>query len=321
VVAYSCDYPATLMLSGGTDVDWAPPMDYFRYVVSPLFSRFGVNVRSTLYRRGYYPEGGGRLRAEIMPAGTGALPVELLSRGSLKRIHGRIHYAGLPYTIPGRIYREALKALRETGIPENRISIRLVKEKSPGNYPTSGSGHTGSDHTGRSIRRQERKMHGDHFPGSPSTGCGLTLWAEFENSVIGAGLPGRKRLKSETLVRRVVDALVPELFHHGAVDIHAADQLVILAAVSAVRSGRKCSYSCGRVSEHTSTAIWLCERFLQVKFEIVEKRWEQITAERSLEDEAIFFRDSVPGVRKSVMLADGESGIRAGVYVISALPV
>lgn len=54
-------------LRGGTDVPWSPTSDYFANVVLQSFSRIGVNFELDILSRGYYPKGGGRVRARIYP--------------------------------------------------------------------------------------------------------------------------------------------------------------------------------------------------------------------------------------------------------------
>ncbi len=298
VATYFCRKPVSIMLRGGTDVEWAPSLDYFRNVAIPLFSSFGVAVKTTLYRRGYFPAGEGRLRAMIMPAQP--LPVECLSRGEFRRIRGNIHYAGLPYSIPDRIHDAAMECLKESGIPESKISIKI---------------------------ETEQKMDRSNPAESGSPGCGLTLWAEFGNSVIGACLPGRKRLKSETLSRRVVESLIPDLMYDVATDTHSADQLIILAAVTASRTKRPCIYTCRHVSEHTTTAIWLCERFLPVRFEILEKciPVNPENPAKKTEGEESFPGLSIhPGVVPVPVPGKssktGSDNRRPGIYQVSALP-
>jgi RNA 3'-terminal phosphate cyclase (ATP) len=52
--------PTQLVITGGTDVAWSPPVDYMRHVFAPVIARFGGRVEIELIRRGHYPRGGGR---------------------------------------------------------------------------------------------------------------------------------------------------------------------------------------------------------------------------------------------------------------------
>ncbi|MBI4362529.1 MAG: RNA 3'-terminal phosphate cyclase [Euryarchaeota archaeon] len=66
-IALAAPEPVELDLRGGTDVAWAPPIDYLRGVFLPLLGEMGLRVEVEVARRGYYPEGGGRVKARIHP--------------------------------------------------------------------------------------------------------------------------------------------------------------------------------------------------------------------------------------------------------------
>ena len=60
--------PAHVVVVGGTDVRWSPPVDYMREVMLPLIERMGAKVSLDVVRRGYYPRGGGEVHVEVIPA-------------------------------------------------------------------------------------------------------------------------------------------------------------------------------------------------------------------------------------------------------------
>jgi len=59
--------PSRLTLEGGTHNMQAPPFDFLQKTFLPLLARMGLKVRVKLERYGFYPAGGGRFLAEIMP--------------------------------------------------------------------------------------------------------------------------------------------------------------------------------------------------------------------------------------------------------------
>ena len=64
-----------LTVTGGTDVRWAPTADYARLVMGAAYGGMGARLNVEVQRRGYYPRGGGRIRARV---GRGRLaPAEL----------------------------------------------------------------------------------------------------------------------------------------------------------------------------------------------------------------------------------------------------
>lgn len=74
------DTASSLVLEGGTHNPSSPPFDFIARVFVPALARMGVRVELRLERHGFYPAGGGRVRATISPA-TQLAPLVLLERG------------------------------------------------------------------------------------------------------------------------------------------------------------------------------------------------------------------------------------------------
>ena len=88
--------PLEATLTGGTDVAWSPTAGYAALALREALSRMGIAFSMRVERRGYYPEGGGIIRASIAACGDGrprpaSLPGRLSSRATLHCSH-----AGLP---------------------------------------------------------------------------------------------------------------------------------------------------------------------------------------------------------------------------------
>jgi RNA 3'-phosphate cyclase len=97
--------PTELVLTGGTDVRWSPPVDHYRMVLLPLLRRMGAHVELEVVRRGFYPKGGGlvRLRVEGGPLS----PMRLEERGGLVRVRGRACVQNLPEKVADRMLASA----------------------------------------------------------------------------------------------------------------------------------------------------------------------------------------------------------------------
>lgn len=125
LVLQSCLIPSVvartrtrLVIKGGTDVNWSPPIDHMRLVHLPLLERFGPSCHLELLSRGFYPEGGGEVSVEVSPVAR-LDPVDLSSRGAVLRIEGVAYAQNLPETVVTRIKHSALKSLVEF----ERISV------------------------------------------------------------------------------------------------------------------------------------------------------------------------------------------------------
>lgn len=82
------DKRITLQITGGTDVSWAVPYDYFKWIMLPVLQNIAV-IECNLLLRGYYPIGGGKIEVTIRPKPKNSL--ELLDRGALEYVRGFSH--------------------------------------------------------------------------------------------------------------------------------------------------------------------------------------------------------------------------------------
>lgn len=72
-----------LTLGGGTDVDFSPPMNYIIEVLFPILRKHcGIDIKSTIEKRGFYPKGGGIVHIDIAPQKNPLQPITLTNQGS-----------------------------------------------------------------------------------------------------------------------------------------------------------------------------------------------------------------------------------------------
>lgn len=92
---------STVILDGGTHNPLAPPFEFISYAYLPLVNRMGPLVSATLERRGFAPEGGGRVQASIEPARC-LTALNLVERGDIIRQRAEVIVANLPVHIAER---------------------------------------------------------------------------------------------------------------------------------------------------------------------------------------------------------------------------
>jgi RNA 3'-terminal phosphate cyclase (ATP) len=97
----AADEPSSLTLVGGTHNPMAPPFDFLEAAFLPLVRAIGHDVRLELVRPGFYPAGGGELRATIVPAKE-TRPLVLKERGDIRAIRAVAQVARLPLSIAER---------------------------------------------------------------------------------------------------------------------------------------------------------------------------------------------------------------------------
>ncbi|KYK27048.1 MAG: hypothetical protein AYK23_00385 [Candidatus Proteinoplasmatales archaeon SG8-5] len=187
-----------ISISGGTDVKWAPPVDYYRLVLFPMLSKMGVDCAIDVKLRGYYPKGGGLIEAVIRSQGTiGPLPE---SYEDIEGISGIINITGLPIHIAERIEREVMNGI-QTKVPCD-ADIRI-----------------------------EQGAKG------PSQGVGVVLAAGGGDRVIGSNSLGERGKTAEKVGKEAVQGLMADINARADLDVHAADQILPFMAL-APKGGR-----------------------------------------------------------------------------------
>lgn len=124
------DGPSELEIEGGTHNPTSPPFEFLAQVLAPVAARMGLRLELTLERHGFYPAGGGRIRARVSREPTLA-PLELMARGAHLRRELCAVVAGLPAAIAGRELHALNGVLAWEGA-ERRV-IKLRHPEGPGN--------------------------------------------------------------------------------------------------------------------------------------------------------------------------------------------
>lgn len=89
------DAPSSVTVSGGTHNPAAPPADFLIRSWLPLLHRMGVDTRIELLRHGFFPAGGGEVRAEVLPSAP-SNRLDLLEREPLVAIRAEAIVAAVP---------------------------------------------------------------------------------------------------------------------------------------------------------------------------------------------------------------------------------
>ncbi|HEY7753956.1 MAG TPA: RNA 3'-terminal phosphate cyclase [Steroidobacteraceae bacterium] len=124
-----CAGPSMLVLRGGTHNPRAPTFEFVRDAYLPLIGRLGFRARIELEAYGFFPRGGGLVRATIEPLVRGRV-LDLLDRG---RVASRCATA-LCSRLPEHVARRELATLRERlGLAEHECRALHVGAPGAGN--------------------------------------------------------------------------------------------------------------------------------------------------------------------------------------------
>lgn len=145
-------------ITGGTDVRASPTIDYVRYVVAASYLSIGIKFSIDVLKRGYYPKGGGVVRATIEPCKEPGTMELLAARDVAPKV---MSVCGqLPRHVAERQTSSAIIALEKKGIRCSSYSASIETSVSPGSsiliYSASDFGpYVGGDSIGEIGKRAE----------------------------------------------------------------------------------------------------------------------------------------------------------------------
>jgi len=232
--------PVEAELRGGTNNPMAPPAEYLRDVLAPMLERMGGRFEVELLRRGFYPRGGGVLRASSIPVES-LKPIRLTEFDGVKIIRGLSYSNRLPGHIVERMAASAEKLLRAKG-----YEVEIEREALQ--------------------------------PGDPKCaldpGCGIILVAELGlGALVASDRLGAKGVPAERVGEEAARDLLKQLEAHAPVDRHLGDQLVIWACLADGVS----EYRVAELTTHTTTSIELCRLMAGCEAEVEGRVGEPAT--------------------------------------------
>ena len=219
-------------ITGGTDVKWSQPIDYFTHVLIPHLKKYG-DTKVDLIKRGYFPKGNGIVKISIKGNRENSL-INLVERTKLLQIKGISH---------------ASSDLQSSEVAERQAKNAEIILSSYGPVNIS-----------------------EEYVQTDSSGSGITLWSiygddeegiNFANPVIlGSDALGEPSKTAEKVGEEAARALKREIDSGAAVDKYLADQLIPFLGVK----GGKIKTS--EVTKHALSNIYVAEKFLDVKFKV-----------------------------------------------------
>jgi RNA 3'-terminal phosphate cyclase (ATP) len=180
-----------IQITGGTHVSWSPVHHFLSLHWAQYLSQAGFSLKLKMDRAGFYPQGDGKISAEIFPA-ENLKPMELVQRGNLKKITGISAVANLDYSVAERQRSQALKRLAHKG-----YDATIAIENMPSRFKNTM----------------------------------MLLQAEFElgsGCFTALGAIGKR---AERVADEAVDDLFEYLDSGGCIDKYLADQLLLPLAI------------------------------------------------------------------------------------------
>lgn len=188
-----------LRVSGGTNVPFAPPIEFLQFVLLPELKKIGCKFELLLNAHGFFPKGNGSVSFSSKPAKLPLKPLYLAELGELEEIGLFSACASLPKEVAERQARSAKKRLSELNVD---VAENLnVMEK------------------------------------SVSIGSSLVLLAKFSSGrILSSTALGKKGLAAEEIGKTAAQQLLKQIQTGKAVDAHLADQLIPFLALAKGKS-------------------------------------------------------------------------------------
>jgi RNA 3'-terminal phosphate cyclase (ATP) len=216
------------VVKGGTDVRYAPTINYLKHILLPMLKRMGLKTNLTIQKYGYYPKGMGEISIEVQPCQK-LNPLRLEERGTIEELHGVSVCTFLAdRKVAERQAKAAKEYLKARGFDAN---IEVVND------------------TSNPLQK----------------GSSIVLWAKSNiGTLLGGDAIGELRKPSEAVGCEAAENLFKELKTEATVDVHLADMLVPYVALAEGNS----TYLARSMTEHLDTNLWLTQKILDVKLKV-----------------------------------------------------
>ena len=216
------------VVNGGTDVRYAPTINYMRYVLFPTLERMGLKVSLIVRKFGYYPKGMGEVILNVSNSSR-LRAISITNFGEVEKIEG---ISVCTHLEKQKVAERQAKAAKN--ILSNRgynTEIKVVNDKS----------------------------------NSFQKGSSIVLWAKTNKGVIiGGDAIGEVRKPSEAVGTEAAEELLKEVEAQATIDVHLADMLVPYVALAKGSS----AFTTRKITEHIDTNIWLVEKILGTKIQV-----------------------------------------------------
>jgi len=225
----------TLEIIGGTAGLGSLTIEYMENVTFPILGKLGLPLPEIeILKQGFYPRGGGRVRITFQPIKS-LNSISLLDPGEVSSIK-EISIAGsLPESV----------AVRQAESAKNVLSA-IIKNI---------------------------QMHSESV-NTYSQGTSITLWAETENSILGADNIGKRGVRAEDIGREAAEELMRSIQSKASLDKYMSDQILPFLALAQGKS----SITVEEITQHCVSNISVCEQILGCKF-LVDKTSKRIEVE------------------------------------------
>ncbi len=229
---------AHLTLRGGTHVTFSPSFDYVARVWLPLVRRYGFDATLHLDAAGFFPQGGGSIRAEIQPLQ--ALDDDDLDFAAVDRL-------------------TRVEVLSTVG----GLAVEIARRQND----------AAAERLGRERLRVETEVVAPKV--KHSKGSATLVWATLESGLVaGESWLGDRGVRAEDVGRTAAEHFLEFLGSGASFDVHLGDQVLLPAALAAagyLGPVRATTFRAAAVTEHLTTHVQVLQRFLDLEVTVTDR--------------------------------------------------
>jgi len=220
------DKPSEIVITGGTHTTHAPCYHFLETTWCAHLAKMGIRVDVEMVRPGFYPRGGGEIRAVVHPCSR-VNGVKLTECPELTTAGGFSAFAGLPESVGRKQAR--------------RLSVRLKSESVESHIP---------------VEEWEAAS-----PGSVAA----VIFRQVTVPPFFFGL-GERGKPSEIVADDAADEAIAFRDTRAPVDPHSADQLLLPLAFSDDASAYRTSEVTRHLTTNIETVRRFCDRVIEVEY-------------------------------------------------------
>ena len=212
---------------GGTVGLNAPNLLYTKNILLSLIERLGFSASIDIKKHGFFPKGGADVLVNIEPV-KNINSLNLIERGKLKFIKG-VSIASSDLKKSRVAERQALSAKRILG--RKFLNPLIIEE-----------------------------LYFD----TNSTGSGILLYVEFENTIIAWDAIGERGKSADQVGMEAAHGLIKQLMSDSTIDDYALDQIIPYLALCKEESRIKFN----ELTLHSKTNLELLKKFIDFEYKI-----------------------------------------------------
>jgi RNA 3'-terminal phosphate cyclase (ATP) len=235
------DQKTTITLKGGTHVPFSPSYHYLAGVFASFLKMIGVNIKLSIESYGFYPKGGGKVRAEIFLAKE-IKPLKILERGAILKLNGFSGVGNLPLSIAGR--------------QKNALVEKIFSPIIPLNPPLEKGGEGGFEKCPVDMELLNVT--------TPGQGTFIFLKSESKHSTAGFTALGERGKKAEAVGEEAASEFIRYYSTGAALDPHMSDQIVLYLSLCDEES----VFTTSCVTEHLMTNVWVIGLFHNCQYAV-----------------------------------------------------